>query len=90
MLDPHDLPEPPDLMIPGPGHLHDSELEALGRQIIAHYGPAWVELLDQVQAQLAEIIGVSETPYLIPGSGSTSLDAAVASLFEPGQRVALA
>ncbi|MEA2477046.1 MAG: alanine-glyoxylate transaminase / serine-glyoxylate transaminase / serine-pyruvate transaminase, partial [Actinomycetota bacterium] len=86
-MDPRDLPPLPELMIAGPGELHEEDLAALGHQVIAHYGDVWVELHGQVLSQLGELLGCRDLPYLIPGTGTTCLDAALFNLFEPGQRV---
>lgn len=77
-------------MIAGPGELWDEELDVMGGQIIAHYGDVWTSLHSQVLADLSNLMGAADLPYLIPGSGSTCLDAAVMNLFEPGQRVVVA
>lgn len=80
----------PELMIAGPGELHDGDLEVLGRQVIAHYGDVWTEIHGRVLELLGELLGASQPPYLIPGTGTTCLDAAFFNLFEPGQKVAVA
>jgi alanine-glyoxylate transaminase/serine-glyoxylate transaminase/serine-pyruvate transaminase len=80
----------PELMIAGPGELYDEDLEALGQQVIAHYGDFWVELHAETLDALGKVMGASELPYLMPGTGTTCLDAGVANLFEPGQRVVVA
>jgi alanine-glyoxylate transaminase/serine-glyoxylate transaminase/serine-pyruvate transaminase len=89
-LGPRHLPEDmPELMIPGPVELHDDDLAALGHQVIAHYGATWTALHSETIRMLGDLLG-AEDPYLIPGTGSTSLDAAVLNLFEAGQRVVVA
>jgi alanine-glyoxylate transaminase / serine-glyoxylate transaminase / serine-pyruvate transaminase len=80
-------PDLPALMIAGPGELHEGDLEALSGQVIAHYGDFWTAIHQETLDRLARMLGVEEPPYLIPGTGSTCLDAAVANMFEPGQRV---
>jgi alanine-glyoxylate transaminase/serine-glyoxylate transaminase/serine-pyruvate transaminase len=89
-IDPRNLPEMPELMIVGPGELHDEDLAALGRQVIAHYGDTWTALHDETLDALGRLLGTAERPYLIPGSGTTCLDAAMLNLFEPGQKVLVA
>jgi alanine-glyoxylate transaminase/serine-glyoxylate transaminase/serine-pyruvate transaminase len=74
------------LMIPGPAELHPEDLELLGSRTAAHYGDAWVWVHAEVIERLGRLLGVSD-PYLIPGTGSTCLDAALFNLFEAGQRV---
>jgi alanine-glyoxylate transaminase/serine-glyoxylate transaminase/serine-pyruvate transaminase len=74
-------------MIPGPSELDDAELHLLGEQVRPHYGADWCRLHGEVVDALGRVLGVAEPPYLIPGSGSAGLDAALLNLFEPGQRV---
>ena len=81
------LPEMPELMIAGPGELHEEDLRVLGHQVIAHYGDVWTELHGETVENLGRLLGCQDPPYLIPGSGTMALDAAVLNLFEPGQRV---
>ncbi|MFN2388013.1 MAG: alanine--glyoxylate aminotransferase family protein [Actinomycetota bacterium] len=80
----------PELMIAGPGELHEEDLDVLGRQVIAHYGDVWTELHAQAIAALGELLGAADPPYLIPGTGTTCLDAAALNLFEAGQKVVVA
>jgi alanine-glyoxylate transaminase / serine-glyoxylate transaminase / serine-pyruvate transaminase len=89
-LDPRKLPDMPELMIAGPGELHEEDLEVLGRQVIAHYGDVWTALHKQTIDLLGDLLDAADAPYLIPGTGTTCLDAAVFNLFEPGQRVVVA
>ncbi len=77
-------------MIPGPGELPDESLEILGRQVVAHYGDAWVEQHGRTIELLGRFLGAADPPYLIPGTGTTCLDAALFNLFEPGQKVVVA
>lgn len=76
----------PGLMIPGPAELHPEDLELLGSQAAAHYGDAWIRVHTEVIERLGRLLGASD-PCLIPGTGSTCLDAALFNLFEAGQRV---
>jgi alanine-glyoxylate transaminase / serine-glyoxylate transaminase / serine-pyruvate transaminase len=89
-IDPRALPEMPALMIAGPCELHDEDLAIAGRQVIAHYGEAWTALHARVIEQLGVLLGAADPPYLMPGSGTLCLDAAVGNLFEAGQRVVVA
>jgi alanine-glyoxylate transaminase/serine-glyoxylate transaminase/serine-pyruvate transaminase len=85
-----DVPEMPDLMIPGPGQLHDEELELLGRQLIAHYGDVWTAMHNETVELLGRLLGAADPPYVMPGTGTACLDAAVMNLFETGEKVAVA
>jgi alanine-glyoxylate transaminase / serine-glyoxylate transaminase / serine-pyruvate transaminase len=89
-LSPRRLPDMPELMIAGPGELHDEDLALLGRQVIAHYGDVWTAIHSHVINQLSKLVGAEDPPYLIPGTGTTCLDTGVMNLFEAGQRVVVA
>jgi alanine-glyoxylate transaminase/serine-glyoxylate transaminase/serine-pyruvate transaminase len=80
----------PELMIAGPGELHEEDLDVVGRQVIAHYGDLWTTIHSETLAALGSLLGAADTPYVIPGTGSTCLDAAFFNLFEAGQRVVVA
>lgn len=77
----------PELMIAGPGELHEDELEVLGRQVIAHYGDTWTQIHTDVVAAMGRFLGAADLPYIVPGTGTTCLDSALFNLFEPGQKV---
>ena len=87
MPDVRKLPDMPEMMIAGPCELHDEELGILSHQVIAHYGDVWTEIHADAVAAVARLMGATEAPYIVPGSGSTCLDAALFNLFEPGQTV---
>lgn len=87
--DPRKLPELPELMIAGPGELHEEDLDVLGHQVIAHYGAVWTELHQDVVAAMGALLGAQDPPYIIPGSGTACLDAAALNLFERGQKVVI-
>jgi alanine-glyoxylate transaminase / serine-glyoxylate transaminase / serine-pyruvate transaminase len=86
-IDPRKLPDLPELMIAGPGELHDEDRDALGQQVLAHYGDFWTQFHSETIGLLGDLLDAADPPYLVPGTGSTCLDAAVMNLFEPGQRV---
>lgn len=77
----------PALMIAGPGELHEEDLQVVGRQVIAHYGDTWQAFHEHAVAQMGKLLGAADLPYLIPGTGTTCLEAGVVNLFDEGQRV---
>ncbi|MEO7804785.1 MAG: aminotransferase class V-fold PLP-dependent enzyme [Actinomycetota bacterium] len=90
MIDPHNLPPLPALMIAGPGELNEPELEAVGHQVIAHYGEVWRELHDQTVSEIGKLLGAADPPYLVPGTGTTAIEMALLNIFEPGDKVLIA
>ncbi|HJT36980.1 MAG TPA: aminotransferase class V-fold PLP-dependent enzyme [Actinomycetota bacterium] len=89
-IDPRHLPTMPDLMIAGPGQMHDEDLGVLGEQLIAHYGDTWVQLHNDTVKAVGRLVNAKDPPYIVPGTGTTCLDAAVMNMFEPGQTVVVA
>ena len=89
-IGPRHLPPMPELMIAGPGHMHDEDLGVLGEQLIAHYGDTWVQLHNDTVAAVGRLVNAKDPPYVIPGTGTACLDAAAMNLFEPGETVVVA
>ena len=77
------------LMIPGPIELEDDVLEIMGEPVQAHYGDAWLAVHNETIGLLQQVIGTTHKVFMLPGSGSLGIDAAVQSLFAPGSRVAV-
>jgi alanine-glyoxylate transaminase/serine-glyoxylate transaminase/serine-pyruvate transaminase len=75
------------LMIPGPIEVEDEVLEWMGAPIHVHYGDEWVAVHNETIALLKQVFKTSGTVFMLPGSGSLALDAAVQSAFAPGDRI---
>jgi alanine-glyoxylate transaminase/serine-glyoxylate transaminase/serine-pyruvate transaminase len=75
-------------MIPGPVPLSDGCMAELQRPVEAHYGSAWAELYHETVGLMQVPFGtVTADVFLIVGSGSTGLEAAIGSLTNVGDRV---
>lgn len=73
------------LFIPGPVTVAPAVLAATGRQMIDHRGPQFRDLLDALAARLKPVFGTETGEVLILGaSGTGGLEAAVSSMFGPG------
>ena len=72
------------LMIPGPVPLSASASEAMAAPVQAHYGPAWVSLYDETLRLLRQTFMTEGDVFILVGSGSAGLDAAIGSLIMPG------
>jgi alanine-glyoxylate transaminase / serine-glyoxylate transaminase / serine-pyruvate transaminase len=77
------------LLIPGPTEVEDSVLDWLSRPVEAHYGDYWVSVHNETIDLLQRVFGTTGKVFMLPGSGSLAADAAVQSVFAPGQRVLL-
>jgi alanine-glyoxylate transaminase/serine-glyoxylate transaminase/serine-pyruvate transaminase len=89
MVDPTDVGEltPPDrtLMGPGPSDVHPRVLRAMSTPLVGHLDPSFIEIMDEVQ-ELLRYTFRTDNQWTIPvsGTGSASMEAAVANLVEPG------
>jgi aspartate aminotransferase-like enzyme len=86
---PPEKPLPKSLLfIPGPVTVSESVLAASAQPMIDHRGPAFKALLDRIASRMKPIFGTATADVLLLGaSGTGGLEAAVGSLFGPGDRV---
>ena len=76
------------LLGPGPSNVHPRVLDALSQPLIGDLDPAFLAILDRVQAGLADLFGVSAGLTLpIPTTGSGGMEACFANLLEPDDRI---
>ena len=79
------------LMIPGPIQLAPEVLAEMSKPITPHYGEEWTAFYNETAALLKQIYGTDGDVFLMPGSGSAGLDAAIgSSLGEDGKMLVLA
>jgi alanine-glyoxylate transaminase/serine-glyoxylate transaminase/serine-pyruvate transaminase len=67
------------LMIPGPIQLHPEVLAELSRPSVPHYGADWTDFYNATVECLRQVCLTSGEIFIIPGSGSAGLDAALGS-----------
>ncbi len=79
------------LLGPGPSNVAEPVLRALSRPVIGHLDPAFLALLDRVQAQLREVFRAEDALALpISATGSAGMEACLVNLLEPGDRALVA
>ena len=75
------------LLTPGPSKVPVELCEVLGRPIIHHRTPQFQVVLKEVAEGLRKVIGTSSDVYLLASSGTGAMEAAVANLVSPGEKV---
>jgi len=76
------------LLGPGPSNVHPRVLAALAQPLVGHLDPAFLGLLDRVQAGLADLFGVRSGLTLpMPTTGSGGMETCFANLLEPGDDI---
>ncbi|MBR0471943.1 MAG: alanine--glyoxylate aminotransferase family protein [Methanosphaera sp.] len=75
------------LMIPGPTTVPKRVLDAMAQPITNHRGAAYGEILDETTAMLSEVFQTDNKSYLLTGSGTSAMEAAIANIVEKGDKV---
>jgi len=73
------------LMGPGPCNPYPEVMAALGRPMLGHLDPEFIELLDQTNERLRIVFGTANAlTFPLSGTGSAGMEAAFVNLVEPG------
>jgi aspartate aminotransferase-like enzyme len=75
------------LRIPGPTPCPPEVLKAMGRQMINHRGKEFGEMLNRITAKLKDMFQTKNDLYILTGSGTGSMEAAIVNMLSPGDKV---
>ncbi len=76
------------LLGPGPSNVHPRVLRAMAQPLVGHLDPAFLELLDRVQAALRRLFGTqNELTLPLSATGSAGMEACLVNLLEPGDDI---
>ena len=76
------------LLGPGPSNVEPSVVAAMNYQPIGHLDPAYLQMMDEVQTLLRYTWQTeNELTYAVAGTGSAAMEATLANVVEPGDRV---
>lgn len=78
------------LMIPGPTPVPEKILAAMARQMIGHRGPVFKEIYKECEEGIKWAHQTSGDIMFIAGSGTAGMEASVANMFSPGDKVLVA
>lgn len=76
-----------NLRIPGPTPIPEAVRAAQSAPMIDHRGAEFAEMLREVSAGIASLIGTQRDVLVLTGSGSGAMEAAVVNTLSPGDRV---
>ena len=76
-----------NLRIPGPIPVPDDILGEMARPMINHRGPEYEELLFGVTERLKRVFETDGDVWIITGSGTSAMEAAVVNTMSPGDKV---
>jgi len=75
------------LRVPGPTPCPPEVLAAMGWPMINHRGPEFKKMLYEVTDQIKEVFQTKNDLYILTGSGTGGLEAAVVNVLSPGDKV---
>ncbi len=75
------------LRIPGPTPCPPEVLKVIGRQMINHRGKEFGEIIRDVTAKLKEMFQTKNDVFMLTGSGTGGMEAAVVNTLSPGDKV---
>ena len=75
------------LRIPGPTPCPPEVLEAIGRQMINHRGKEFADIIQDATAKLKQLFQTSNDVFLLTGSGTGGMEAAIVNTLSPGDKV---
>ncbi len=75
------------LRIPGPTPCPNEVLQALTKQMINHRGDEFGQILNGVTAKLKQLFQTKNDVFLLTGSGTGGLEAAIVNTLSPGDKV---
>ena len=76
-----------NLRIPGPTPCPDEVLQAMTKQMINHRGPEFAQMLNRITESLKTLFQTRNDVFLLTGSGTGGLEAAVVNTLSPGDTV---
>jgi alanine-glyoxylate transaminase / serine-glyoxylate transaminase / serine-pyruvate transaminase len=76
------------LMGPGPSNVAPEVLQALGRPMLGHLDPDFLQILDGVSESLRKVFKTTNRmTFAVSGTGSAGMEAALVNVLEPGDEV---
>ncbi|MCK4862856.1 MAG: alanine--glyoxylate aminotransferase family protein [Dehalococcoidales bacterium] len=75
------------LRVPGPTPCPPEVLQAMGWPMINHRGPEFKKMLYEVTEELQQVFQTKNDLYILTGSGTGGLEAAVVNVLSPGDKI---
>lgn len=75
------------LRVPGPTPCPPEVLQAMGWPMINHRGPEYEKIIHEVTDELKQVFQTKNDLYILTGSGTGGLEAAVVNVLSPGDKI---
>ena len=75
------------LMLPGPTSVAPRVLKAMSDNIVNHRSAVFGEIFTETTELMSEVFKTENQTYLLTGSGTSAMEAAVANIAKPGEKI---
>lgn len=75
------------LMIPGPTRVAPRVLKAMSENIVNHRSAVFGEIITETTEMMSEVFQTENQSYILTGSGTAAMEAALASVLDKGDKV---
>ncbi len=75
------------LMIPGPTRVAPRVLKAMSENIVNHRSALFGKILSETTEMMSDVFRTNNKSYLITGSGTAAMEAAMANIINPGDKI---
>ncbi|MCK9152577.1 pyridoxal-phosphate-dependent aminotransferase family protein [Methanobacterium alcaliphilum] len=75
------------LMIPGPTRVAPRVLKAMSENVVNHRSAIFGKILNETTQMMSDVFRTNNKSYLITGSGTAAMEAAMANILNPGDKV---
>ena len=75
------------LMLPGPTTVDPRVLAAMSKAVVNHRGAKYGEILTETTELMSKVFQTPNKSYLLTGSGTAAMEAAVANTIAPGEKM---
>lgn len=75
------------LMLPGPTTVHPRVLNAMAQAVVNHRSAKYGEILTETSELMADVFQTKNQAYLLTGSGTAAMEAAISNILNPGEKV---
>lgn len=75
------------LRIPGPTPCPQEVLDAMGKQMINHRGKEFGDMINRITAKLKDLFQTKNDLFILTGSGTGGMEAAIVNSLSPGDKV---
>ena len=75
------------LRIPGPTPCPPEVLEAMGKQMVNHRGPEFINMMNDVTAKMKKVFQTRNDLFILTGAGTGGLEAVIVNMLSPGDEI---